>query len=114
MPEVVERLRARSRLFLELARSRGINTGHAIGAAVVPAIVGNSLECMKLSERLAARRINVQPIVYPAVEDNAARLRFFLSSTHTEEELRHTADVLAEELEHVRKESAASIDAPSI
>jgi 8-amino-7-oxononanoate synthase len=106
-PEVVERLRQRSRLFLELARSKGIDTGHAIGAAVIPAIVGNSLDCMKLSEALAARRINVQPIVYPAVEDNASRLRFFLSATHSEEELRHTADVLAEELRRVREASAS-------
>jgi 8-amino-7-oxononanoate synthase len=106
-PEIVERLRARSKLFLELARARGIDTGLAVGAAVVPAIVGNSLDCMRLSEALAIRRINVQPIVYPAVEDDASRLRFFLSATHTEDQLRHTVDVLAEELEKVRKTSGS-------
>jgi 8-amino-7-oxononanoate synthase len=36
--------------------------------------------------------------VHPAVEENAARLRFFISATHTEEEIRHAVDVLAEEL----------------
>jgi 8-amino-7-oxononanoate synthase len=106
-PEVVERLVRNSRTFLEQARARGIDTGLAIGAAVIPAIVGNSLECMKLSEGLAKRRINVQPIVYPAVEDNAARLRFFISSTHTEEQLAHTAGVLAEELAAVRRQTAS-------
>jgi len=98
-PEVVEQLRQRSRLFLELARSRGINTGLASGAAVIPAIIGNSAQCVQLSHALAARRINVQPIVHPAVEENAARLRFFISATHTEEEIRHAVDVLAEEWE---------------
>ncbi len=101
-PENVERLRSRSRFFLEGARRRGIDTGLAMGAAVVPAIVGNSMDCMRLSEALAVRRINVQPIVYPAVEDDAARLRFFISSTHTEEQLTHTLDVLRDELAKIR------------
>jgi 7-keto-8-aminopelargonate synthetase-like enzyme len=65
--------------------------------------------CMKLSARLAERRINVQPIVYPAVEDDAARLRFFLSSTHTEEELRTTVDILVEELARVREEAGVEV-----
>jgi 8-amino-7-oxononanoate synthase len=103
-PEIVERLRQNSRLFLELLRARGLDTGLAVGNAVVPLIVGNSLHAMKLSAALARRKINVNPIVYPAVEDNAARLRFFLSATHTEEELRFTADACAEELERVRRE----------
>jgi 8-amino-7-oxononanoate synthase/acyl carrier protein len=100
-PEVVERLRNRAQLFLKLARSKGINTGFSIGAAVVPAIIGDSEKCMRLSQALAARRINVQPIVHPAVEENAARLRFFISATHTEEEIRHTVDCLAEEWDKI-------------
>jgi len=98
-PEIVEQLRQRSRLFLELARGRGLNTGLASGAAVIPAIIGNSVQCVQLSHALAARRINVQPIVHPAVEEDAARLRFFISATHTEEEIRLAVDVLAEEWE---------------
>jgi 8-amino-7-oxononanoate synthase len=97
-PEVVEQLHHRSKLFLDLARSKGINTGLSEGVAIIPAIIGNSARCMQLSWALAARRINVQPIVYPAVEENAARLRFFISATHTEDEIRLTVDVLAEEL----------------
>jgi 8-amino-7-oxononanoate synthase len=98
-PEIVERLRQRSKLFLDLARGKGINTGSSAGAAVIPAIICNSIRSMQVSQALAARRINVQPIVHPAVEENAARLRFFISATHTEEEIRHAVDVLAEELE---------------
>jgi 8-amino-7-oxononanoate synthase len=97
-PEVVKQLRSRSKLFLDLARSKGINTGLSEGVAIIPAIIGNSNRCMQLSWALAARRINVQPIVHPAVEENAARLRFFISATHTEDEIRHTVEVLAEEL----------------
>ena len=98
-PEIVEQLRARSKLFLAAARSAGINTGFSVGFAVIPAIVGNSIECMRLSQALASRRINVQPIVHPAVDEDAARLRFFISATHSEEEIRLAVKVLSEELQ---------------
>ncbi len=100
-PEVVEQLRHRAQLFLDLARSKGINTGFSIGAAVVPAIIGDSEKCIRLSQALAVRRINVQPIVHPAVEENAARLRFFISATHTEEEIRHAVDCLGKEWDKI-------------
>ncbi len=100
-PEIVERLRQRSQLFLDLARASGINTGFSAGAAVIPAIIGNSIQCMRLSEALAVRKINVQPIVHPAVEENAARLRFFISATHTEEEIRYAVGILSEELKKI-------------
>ena len=43
----------------------------------------------------------MQPILYPAVEESAARLRFFLTSMHTEEQIRSTIDVMVEELEKI-------------
>lgn len=98
-PEVVEQLRSRARLFLDLARERGINTGKSVGAAVVPAIIGDSTKCIRVSHALALKRINVQPIIHPAVEENAARLRFFISATHSEDEIRYGVDALAEELQ---------------
>ncbi len=97
-PEIVEKLRDRSKLFLDLAQKRGIDTGKSVGIAVVPAIIGDSMKCVRISQALAARRINVQPIIHPAVEENAARLRFFISATHSEEEIHHGVNVLAEEL----------------
>lgn len=97
-PEVVEQLRSRAKLFLDLARARGIDTGRSIGAAVIPAIIGDSMKCIRISQALAARRINVQPIIHPAVEENAARLRFFISATHSEDEIRYGVNALAEEL----------------
>jgi 8-amino-7-oxononanoate synthase len=86
-PERVARLRARGRQFLELMQSLGINTGFAQGYAVVPAIVGSSVKAARLSNRLFEAGINVQPIICPAVEERAARLRFFLSSMHSEQDI---------------------------
>ncbi len=95
-PQRVAQLQARGRLFLELARQRGIDVGTSAGYSVVPAIVGNSLKAARHSNALFAKGINVQPIVYPAVEEGAARLRFFLSCSHTEEQIREAVQVLAE------------------
>ena len=47
------------------------------------------------------RGINVQPIMYPAVEESAARLRFFITSDHTDEELDYTIDVMVDELRKI-------------
>jgi 8-amino-7-oxononanoate synthase len=93
-----ERLRERGRQFLELARARGVDTGLSAGMSVIPAITGSSLKAARLSEALYRRRINVQPILYPAVPEGSARLRFFVSSEHSEEQIGSTVEALAEEL----------------
>ena len=38
----------------------------------------------------------MQPIIYPAVEEHLARLRFFITARHTEAQLRYTANMLAQ------------------
>jgi 8-amino-7-oxononanoate synthase len=97
-PQRSRTLQARGRLFLEAARARGINTGLSIGLSVIPAITHSSLKAVRLSEALFRRKINVQPIVYPAVQERSARLRFFISSEHTEDQIRATVEALAEEM----------------
>lgn len=94
-PERVERLRERGRFFLEQAQAKGIDTGLSAGYSVVPAIAGGSLKATKWSNALFDKGINVQPIIYPAVEEGVARLRFFINSGHTEEHIRHAIDALA-------------------
>ena len=106
-PERVRTLQDNARYFHEQLVSHDLDTGPAIGgSAVVPVITGNSMHALVLSQRLAERGINVQPIVYPAVADDAARLRFFLSSTHSFEQLEQTAAAVAESLAAVRVEYA--------
>jgi 8-amino-7-oxononanoate synthase len=98
-PERVRVLQERGREFLRRAREARINTGTSSGYALVPAITGSSIKAARLAQALYQRGINVQPILYPAVQENSARLRFFLSSQHSEEQIRSTVAVLAEELE---------------
>jgi 8-amino-7-oxononanoate synthase len=96
-PQRVQMLQARGAQFVELARSADIDIGYSQGLAVIPAITGSSIKAGRLAEALFERGINVQPILYPAVEEKAARLRFFVSAQHTEEQIRSTVQALAEE-----------------
>jgi 8-amino-7-oxononanoate synthase len=95
-PVRVERLQLRGRQFLEAARRAGVDTGLAAGLAIVPAITGSSIRAARLSQALFERGVNVQPILYPAVQEGAARLRFFLSSEHTPEQIEAAVAALAE------------------
>lgn len=96
-PERVTRLHERAKLFLDLARQRGLNTGTSAGSPVIPIIVGETYKCIKLSQALFDRGINVQPLGAPSVPEGTARLRFFVTSTHTEAQIRSTVDILAQE-----------------
>ncbi|MFC4297912.1 aminotransferase class I/II-fold pyridoxal phosphate-dependent enzyme [Castellaniella hirudinis] len=101
LPERVAALQARGASFLARARHAGIDTGTSAGLAIVPAIVGHSLRAARLSAALFARGINAQPILYPAVPEQSARLRFFLCSEHSEADIAYTVDALAEEVERL-------------
>ena len=104
-PERVQQLQSNARFFHDECTKRGLDTGPALGgSAVIPVVTGNSMHALVLSQRLMEQGINVQPIIYPAVADDASRLRFFLSSTHTEAQLRWTAERVAETLATVRAE----------
>jgi 8-amino-7-oxononanoate synthase/acyl carrier protein len=107
-PDRVERLHRRSELFLRLCKQAGLDTGASQGTPVVPVITGNSMVALRLSNRLKADGINVQPILYPAVDEASARLRFFLTSEHTEEQIRFTVERTAHHLMELGFGAAAS------
>ena len=95
-PERVERLRDRSTLFLNLAQDAGLNTGNSHDTPIVPVILGDSFRCIQVSKMLLERGIDAQPILFPAVRESAARMRFFITAAHTEEQIANTVAVLAE------------------
>jgi 8-amino-7-oxononanoate synthase len=105
-PERVRRLNERAALFLRLAREAGLDTGGSIGAAIVPIITGSSIRAARLAQALFRRAINVQPILYPAVPERAARLRFFLTAEHSEEQVQQAVAILHEEAQAAAAEPA--------
>ncbi|ESQ09751.1 MAG: hypothetical protein N838_19670, partial [Thiohalocapsa sp. PB-PSB1] len=101
----VARLQERARLFLELATQRGLDTGLSRGSAVIPVIIGDSALSLRLADRLFEQGINVHAISYPAVEEHKARLRFFITTLHSPDQIRFTVDALATTLSELRQEA---------
>ncbi|TLF81358.1 aminotransferase class I/II-fold pyridoxal phosphate-dependent enzyme [Nocardia cyriacigeorgica] len=97
-PEPLTRLRRNAELFLSLAKDAGIDTGDSHDTPIIPCIVGDSLKTLTLSGALLRRGINVNPILYPAVPEDLARLRFFVTACHSEQQIREAVAILAEEL----------------
>jgi 7-keto-8-aminopelargonate synthetase-like enzyme len=91
-------LQQRGRLFLERAQQEGLDTGTSTGMAVIPVITGSSVRAARLSAVLFAEGINVLPILYPAVPEKSARLRFFISCRHTEAQIERTVIAVANSL----------------
>lgn len=104
-PERVQRLRERSKLFLTLAKTQGLNTGLSADSPIIPIIVGDAWKSVQLSQNLFQRGINVPFMFYPSVPKNAARLRFFVTCNHTEDQIRYTVGTLAEEVAKLTENS---------
>lgn len=103
-PQRVEKLRRNCARFLQLAKSKRLDTGTSRDSAVVPVILGDSMLALRISKALFDCGINVQPILHPAVEEKAARLRFFISSAHSFDQIEYTVNCVAEKLEELKNQ----------
>ena len=97
-PERVTRLHRNGAHFLEAAKRRNLDTGTSAGVAISPVILGESLKAAMLSDKLSDRGLNVMPILHPAVPERLARLRFFITSEHTPEQIEDGVRITAEEV----------------
>ena len=97
-PERVARLQSNGQRFLEGARAVGLDVGTSWGYAVTTIVLGDSLRTLTLADRLLERGYNAFPIIPPGVPERSARLRFFISSEHTEAEIDGAVAAVAEEL----------------
>jgi len=94
-PDRSRRLKENGLYFKERASRAGLNTGHSLGLCVVPVIIGDSVRAVKLSNDLFVAGVNVLPIIHPAVPEGMARLRFFVTSEHTKEQIDMAVDETA-------------------
>jgi 8-amino-7-oxononanoate synthase len=94
-PWRVAKLQANARLFRDLCRARGFDTGASAGLGIVPVILGSSVRATRVSAALVALGVNALPIIFPAVPEQGARLRFFLSAEHEEADIRAAVAALA-------------------
>ena len=85
-PELIERLWANTRRFkAELARL-GFDTG-ASETPITPVMMGDSDVAGRFSARLFEEGIFAQPVVYPTVALDKARIRTIVTAAHTNEML---------------------------
>lgn len=94
-PQRVARLKQKSRLFLDTARAAGLNTGDAIGEAVVPLLFNDPQQTMMVSQVLMDAGIYAPPIVQVGVPKDQPRIRFFFSAEHRDEDILRAVDVVA-------------------
>ena len=106
-PERVERLQANGQRFLLKAREAGLDVGTSWGYAVTPVILGDSLRTLLLADRLLKRGYNAFPIVPPGVPEQSARLRFFISSEHTDADIDGAVAATREELTQLEREGTS-------
>jgi 7-keto-8-aminopelargonate synthetase-like enzyme len=73
---------------------RGVNLGVSQGTPIVPVIVPGEIRAGYVSSTLLQNGIYAGMIASPAVPAGQERLRFFITSEHTEEQLTKTVDLL--------------------
>lgn len=102
-PKRVERLQKNSDLFRSLALKAGLNIGLSHGTPIIPIIVGSTEAAILMADSMFKRGICVHPIFYPTVPLGEARLRFFVSSLHTEEDITLTVRLIERSLKELKQ-----------
>ena len=83
-PELLDRLWANTRLFKsELARL-GFDTGRS-ETPITPVMMGDPTTAGRFSDRLLDLGVFAQPVVFPTVALDAARIRTIVTAAHTDE-----------------------------
>ena len=109
-PGLVTQLQENSALFLKLATDAGLDTGIAhAGTPIIPIITGASMKALRLSEALYNNGINAQPILYPAVPEKETRVRIFMTASHTEEQIRSSVEIIAQQWQKIVGEGSNSV-----
>ncbi len=95
-PHRVQRLRSNARVLRRALTAAGIGGAEDTEMHIVPLIVGEERAAMSLCEAVLERGIFAQAIRPPTVAPGTSRLRLAVMATHTADELRDAACILAE------------------
>ena len=113
-PWRVAQLQDNSRHFLEEAKTRGLDTGSAIGAGVVSILFSGHRECMRAARSLLEAGYFAPPIVQLAVPKDKPRIRFFISASHTDAQISGVVEALAAAVEVMQSRTSRRRDAQRI
>ena len=93
-PELIDRLWANTRRFKAELSRLGFDTGRS-ETPITPVIVGDPGVAGRFSERLFAEGVFAQPVVYPTVAMDQARLRTIVTAAHADEDLDRALEAFA-------------------
>ena len=102
-PERLRALWSNAEHFHRLLTERGLDLGISQATPICPVIVAGEMRAGYVAATLLQRGIYAGAISAPAVPAGQERLRFFLTSEHTQDQLEFTADQLAEVIESARR-----------
>ena len=102
-PERSLRLQDNAAYFIEKANAAGLDTYHSRDSAVVPIMMRDSELALWMSVRLFEDGICTYPMMYPIVPRNKCRLRFFINTNHTRDQIDHTIEAITARLKKAPK-----------
>lgn len=94
-PGVVATLRSRARTFREALAAEGFDVAQN-EIPIVPLVIGDPEEATAVCEAALEKGVFAQAIRPPTVPEGTSRLRLTVMATHSEEDLRSAAKILAE------------------
>ena len=85
-PDLLERLWANTRRFKAELAKFGFDTGRS-ETPITPVMMGDPETAMRFSDRLMGEGVFAQPVVFPTVAIDQARLRTIVTAAHAPEQL---------------------------
>lgn len=105
-PHRVQRLCSNARVLRRALDAEGLPV-EDVEMHIVPLVVGDAQATVRLCERVLQRGVFAQAIRPPTVAPGASRLRLSVMATHTAEELRAAAQVIAQATRELRLDLTA-------
>ncbi len=94
-PERALRVQSNARHFVARAKVHGLDTYQSHDSGVVPIMMRDSEQALWMSAQLFKRGICAYPMIFPVVPRDKSRLRFFINTNHTTDQINHTVDLVA-------------------
>jgi glycine C-acetyltransferase len=93
-PWRIERLWASTKRFKAELTRLGFDTGRS-ETPITPVMMGDPETAMRFSDRLMGEGVFAQPVVYPTVAIDQARIRTIVTAAHTDELLDRALEAFA-------------------
>jgi len=93
-PELIDRLWSNTRRFKAELTRLGFDTGRS-ETPITPVMMGDSETASQFSDGLFAAGIFAQPVVYPTVAIDKARIRTIVTAAHSDEQLDRCLETFA-------------------